>query len=60
MRSGQGVTTGGEGTIKAGQHATSSFNKPIFNNVYSKNILPKIRDGAFVINFDEYRSVRTH
>ena len=31
-----------------------------FNGVYSRNNLPKIKDGAFVTNLDEYESVRTH
>ena len=30
-------------------------NKPYFNGVYSRNYLPKIRDGAYVINLDEYK-----
>ena len=28
-------------------------NEPKFNGIYSRNILPKIKDGAFVINLDE-------
>ena len=35
-------------------------NEPRFNGVYSKNDLPKINDGAYVINLDEYRSIATH
>ena len=31
-----------------------------FNGVYSRNNLPKIKDGAYVINFDEYESIGTH
>ena len=35
-------------------------NEPRFNGVYSRNNLPKkIKDGAFVINFDEYVDVST-
>ena len=34
--------------------------KTKFNGVYSKNILPKIKDGEYVINLDEYESVGTH
>ena len=30
------------------------------NGVYSRNNLPKIKDGAYVINFDEYSDIRTH
>ena len=31
-----------------------------FNSVYFKSNLPKIKDGAHVINLDEYKSVGTH
>ena len=31
-------------------------NEPKFNGVCSRNNLPKIRDGAYVINIDEYKS----
>ena len=32
-------------------------NEPKFNGVYSRNNLPKIKDGAYVINLDEYESI---
>ena len=35
-------------------------NEPKFNGVYSRNKLPKIKDGAYVINLDEYKSIETH
>ena len=35
-------------------------NEPKFNGVYSRNKLPKIKDGAYVINFDEFKSIGTH
>ena len=36
-------------------------NEPRFNGVYSRNNLPKkIKDGAYVINLDEYEDVGTH
>ena len=35
-------------------------NQPKFNGVYSRNNLPKIKDGAYVINLDEYESIETH
>ena len=36
-------------------------NEPRFNGVYSRNNLPnKIKDGAYVINLDEYPDVGTH
>ena len=31
-----------------------------FNGAYSRNNLPKIKDGAYVINLDEYESIGTH
>ena len=36
-------------------------NEPRFNGVYSRNNMPKkIKDGAYVINLDEYADVGTH
>ena len=35
-------------------------NYPKFNGVYSRNNLPKIKDGTYVINLDEYKSIRTN
>ena len=35
-------------------------NEPKFNGVYSKNNLPKIKDKAYVINLDDYKSIGTH
>ena len=35
-------------------------NEPKFNGVYSRNNLPKIKNGAYVINLDEFKSIRTH
>ena len=31
-----------------------------FNGVYSRNNLPNIKDGTYVINLDEYESIGTH
>ena len=31
-----------------------------FNGVYSRDNLPKIKDGAYIINFDEYSDIGTH
>ena len=31
-----------------------------FNGVYSRNNLPNLNDGAFVINFDKCESIGTH
>ena len=34
-------------------------NKPKFNDDYSRNNLPKIMGGVYIINLDEYESIRT-
>ena len=34
--------------------------EPRFNGVYSRNNLPKIKKGAYVINLDEYGNTDTH
>ena len=35
-------------------------NEPRFNGVYSRDNLPRIKDGACVINLDEYSDIGTH
>ena len=35
-------------------------NEHKFNGVYSRNNLLKIKDGVYVINLDEYKSIQTH
>ena len=35
-------------------------NKPMFNGVCSRNNLYNIKDGAYIINIDEYESIETH
>ena len=35
-------------------------NEPKFNVVYSRSNLSKIKDGAYVINLDEFKSIGTH
>ena len=35
-------------------------NEPTFNGVYSRNNMPEKKDGAYVINLDEYANLRTH
>ena len=35
-------------------------NEPKFNGYYSSNNLPKIKDGACVINLDDFKSIGTH
>ena len=35
-------------------------NEPRFNGVYARDNLPKIKDGAYVINLDEYFNIGNH
>ena len=35
-------------------------NEPRFNGVYPRDNLPRIRDGAYIINHDEYSDIGTH
>ena len=35
-------------------------NRLKFNVIYSKNNLSKIKDGKYIINFDNYGPIRTH
>ena len=35
-------------------------NEPNSDDVYSRNNLSKIKDGAYIINLDEYESIGTH
>ena len=35
-------------------------NEPRFNGVYSRDNLQKIKDGAYIINLDEYSDTGTH
>ena len=35
-------------------------NEPRFNGVYSRDNLPKIKDGTYIINLDEYSDIGTH
>ena len=35
-------------------------NEPKFNGVCLRNNLPKIKDGAYIINLDEYEILGTH
>ena len=34
-------------------------NEPKFNSVYSRNNLPKTKDGVYVINLDDFKSIGT-
>ena len=35
-------------------------NEPKFKGVYSRNNFPKIKDEAYVINHDEFKSIESH
>ena len=35
-------------------------NEPRFKGVYSENNLPKTKDGPYVINLSDYKSIGTH
>ena len=35
-------------------------NEPKSNGIYSRNNLPKVKDGTYVTNFNEYKSIGTH
>ena len=35
-------------------------NERSFNGVFSRDNLPKIKDGAYIINLDEYSDIETH
>ena len=48
-------------------HSLTSFeikkyyqNEPKFDGVYSRNNLPRIKNGVYVINLDVYKSIGTH
>lgn len=43
-------------TFKKQKHCQ---NKPKFNSIYSKNNSPKTKDVGYVINLNEYKSIRT-
>ena len=34
--------------------------EPKFNGVYSRNKLPKLMDGAYVVTLDEFKSIGTN
>ena len=73
---GRGINRAGEGILRACYeiikqifNATSSSNfeiqkyyqnEPRFNSVYSRDNLTKIKNGAYIINLDEYSDIGTH
>ena len=71
VRAGEGTVRAGEGIKKKSlipPHPLTNFeieeyyeNEPRFNGVYSRdNLLKTIKNGAYVINLDEYADVGTH
>ena len=72
--SGKGVIRAGEGTIRAGYGSKGSSlksltnfeiqeyqNEPRFNGVFSRdNLGSAVKNGAYVINLDEYHDIGTH
>ena len=68
--SGKGVIRAGEGKIRAGYGSKGSLtnfeiqeyyqNEPRFNGVFSRDNMPNnIKNGAYVINLDEYHDIGT-
>ena len=69
---GKAVMRAGEEKIRVGQDfecwlILSEFeiqknyqNESKLDGVYSRNNLPKIKDGVYIINTDEYESIKTH
>ena len=59
IRAVEGTFRAVEGTFRVGQ---DFYCRLILqqNCVYSRNNLPKIKDGAFVINLDKFKSIETH
>ena len=68
MLADKGINRAGEGKIWSSPHPLTNLeiqkyyhNEPRFNGVYSRDNLPdKIKDGAYVINLDEYSNIGTH
>ena len=63
IRAGKGTIRAREGTVRAGTNFEIQKyyqNEPKFNGVYSRNNLPKIKDGVYGINLDEFKRRGTH
>ena len=76
LLSGKGSVTAGAGFLRAGKGIKKALNpvhpltnieieeyykdEPRFNGVYATGNLPKTKNGAYVINLDEYGDVGTH
>ena len=72
MRTGEGTIRAGKGTIRAGQDILMrlilqlilKYKSIIKTNLnltgfFSRNNLPKMRDGEYVVNLDAYKSIGT-
>ena len=67
---GKGLFRAGQGILKKAlmpPHPLTNFeiinyykNEPRFNGVYSRNTLPKLKNGAYVVNLDQYADSGTH
>ena len=70
LLTGKGRMKAAKGTVRGflmSPHPITNFEmykyyqmEPKFYGVYSRNNLSKIKDDAYVINLDEYKSIRTH
>ena len=72
LGTGKGTIKASEDTVRADQdflppHPLKNFERqryyekePKFNGVYWRNNLPQIKDGAYVINLDEFKPIGTH
>ena len=52
-----GIFLGTLGASLAGNLLTGKENEPKFNGVYSRNNLSETKDGAYIINLDQYESI---
>ena len=73
-KAGEGIVRAGYGNKKGQKtinglspHPLTNFeiqkyykNEPRFNGFYFRDNLPNIKDGAYVINLDEYSDIGTH
>ena len=59
---GRAVILAAKGTITLTNFKIQKYdqNKSKFNGVYSRNNLPKIKYGVYIINLDEYELIGTH
>ena len=60
MLSVKGVIRAVKGTIREIEIKRYYQKEPRFSGAYSRNILPKIKNGLYVMNLDGYKSIETH